>query len=422
MSLILENWREEELSVEEVAAKHPQVPFIIILKTDVQHRGFLLSETAKEKFRQHPEYQQLEETIFYHGGENKEVFPSGFLFRDGTTVIRGYAPWCNPNIRDPYVIDVKDDKFVLTDQGKVYEEIDFWEKPDYYFKTTSKGTPMMNVLTSRPQRIDISISRDCHFWDKKVGGGGCKFCPVGVAALQSDLPSLYDYDEITETLTEALKQEGRFTSVYITTGAILSGDKLFDDEIKEIYRLFDHIGPLFNNTGNGRIKSQLMSCAYDKEQLTRLYHDLPVYSYTADIEVLNRDLFKKICPGKSKHVGYDGWKRRLYDAAEVFDPGTVNTGLVAGVEMARPYGFKTEEEALDNVLSEVEDLAAHGVSTAYTVWMVAGMFRHQVPPSLDYYVTLAEETYKINRHYKLDVSFDDYRRCGNHPATDMDRI
>ena len=48
---------------------------------------------------------------------------------------------------------------------------------------------------------------------------------------------------------------------------------------------------------------------------------------------------KQSCPGKQKAVGYREWKRRLIAAVDIFGKGYVNTGIVGGVELAKPYGF-----------------------------------------------------------------------------------
>lgn len=43
-------------------------------------------------------------------------------------------------------------------------------------------------------------------------------------------------------------------------------------------------------------------------------------------------------------------------------------------------------------------------------------------PPLEYYVRLARGLHEIRARYGLYVDFDDYRRCGNHPDTDLARL
>lgn len=414
----LENWRKEEASLEEVIERYPDVSPLVILKTDVQRRGYLLSEEARELLD--PKiHQTTAKGIFENRGND---VPSGLILRDGTTIVASYAEETNRNIRDPYLIDVKDGKLVVTDEGRVYEEVEYWRKPDYYDKLTSKGTPMWQVIDCRPQRITLNINRHCHFWDER--GGGCKYCSIGAVAAEdrkNHISPFTDEDDIVESVAEALKQEGRFTTFCSTAGSILTGEELFDDEVELYIRVYQKLAPLFKTK---HIHAQLVASAYNKKQLERIRDNTGIFTYTSDLEILNKDLFSWVCPGKAKHVGYEEWKRRLYDAVEVFGKGNVNTGIVGGVELAQPKGFSSEAEALQSTLAEAEELGKHGVSVINCVWNVGEntIFKNQVPPSLDYYVQLAKGLNDIREANGIDVYFDDYRRCGNHPGSDLARI
>jgi hypothetical protein len=41
--------------------------------------------------------------------------------------------------------------------------------------------------------------------------------------------------------------------------------------------------------------------------------------------------------------------------------------------------------------------------------------------SLEYYASLSLGLQRIRRKHGLDIDFDDYRRCGNHPDSDLAR-
>ena len=65
----------------------------------------------------------------------KRVSPIGITLRDGSLICRGH--WADKTItREPYYIDVVDDKLVLVDEDEVLEEVEFWEKPNFYDKYT----------------------------------------------------------------------------------------------------------------------------------------------------------------------------------------------------------------------------------------------------------------------------------------------
>lgn len=248
-----------------------------------------------------------------------------------------------------------------------------------------------------------------------------QFCEIGSTYSNTNKPERLELGDIYETVKTALKEKGRFSSLTMTGGTYLSGDKLFQDEVDYYVAIFKKIAPLFKTH---KFPSQLISVAYDKEQLKQIYSETGLMSFTADIEVLDEKLFKWICPGKSKTVGYGRWKERLFEAREIFGMGYVNTGIVGGVELAHPNGYKNEEIAVNKILQEAESLMKNGINVVSCVWRVAegSYFKNQSIPSLDYYVTLTKGLFELRQKYKLCNEMDDYRRCGNHPDTDMGRI
>ena len=164
--------------------------------------------------------------------------------------------------------------------------------------------------------------------------------------------------------------------------------------------------------------------SFNEKQLQRLYEETGLSSYTSDLEVLNEEKFNWICPGKAASLGYQEWKNRIVRAVDIFGRGNVNTGIVGGVELATPHGFHSEAEGLKVTLDEAEDLAQKGVSTVACVWTPSpgSVFHKQKAPSLEYYVQLSEGLDGLRRKYDIRVDFDNYRRCGNHPDTDLSRL
>lgn len=412
-----DNWREEELSLKEVIKKYPNVSKFAVIKTDVQRRGVVFSEKALSKFN--PKIHSIASSCLF--SNDKGYKPTGLMFRDGSSVLF-HDTGENRLHREPYFVDVVDEKLVLIDENEIIEEVDYWEKADYFDQVTSKGNAMWSLISNRPQRIDVTGSWYCQFWD--IPGGGCKYCSMGAQGGEKKKKGeilVNDPKEIAEVLKEAFQQKGRFTNIMITTGSILSGNELLDDELEYNIELLQEIGKLFKTK---RFPSQLIGTAYNKKQLERLYNETGLMSFTADIEVYNELLFNRLCPGKAEKIGYKEWKQRLKDAAEIFGWGHVNTGLVTGTELAEGIGFRTEDAAFAAMSEEAEELAEAGVSSAVTVWQPSpiSMLRKAKNPSLEYYIRITEEYERLRLKYNLAVDFDDYRRCGNHPNTDLARI
>jgi len=417
MPVLLKKRRDEPLTLTEALEMYPDVPRLIALKIDVQRRGVHYSERAVANVNK--EIHQLRGAyIFGSRDASLTPLPESLLLRDGTSILTDPTPLD----QDPYIVDFANGQFVLTDSGEILEEVELWTKPAYYRKVTSSGIPMKYVVTARPQRLNIFQSNYCHFWAKNKG---CLFCDIVTHRKQQKaewgIPTRLNPRDVSETIREALKEPGRFTGICLTAGTDLGGRELFDREVEHYVELLQAVGENFRTR---RFPSQLIGTAFNERQLSRLYEQTGLTSYTTDLEVLNDPLFSWICPGKAEKVGYREWRNRLIRAVDIFGRGNVSTGIVGGVELARPNGFTTEEGALQATLDEAEVLACHGVTTVHIVWVPrpGSSFRTEQNASLDYYVRLAQGLHNLRVKYNLSIDFDDYRRCGNHPDTDLSRL
>jgi hypothetical protein len=409
--------RRDEPSLDQVCASHPDVPRLVVVKTDVQRRGVYYTDAALRQLD--PERHQTTGTHIFGARDGQTAArPESLLLRDGSSIVTTPTPLD----QDPYVVDVVDGVLALTDSGRPVEEVEYWPRPDFYGKSTRSGLPMRVVVSARPQRLNVFPYRHCHFWNE---GEGCLFCDI-VPQLRKGkddlgIPARLDPEDVRETIAEAVKEPGRFVGLCLTAGSNTRGAAPFDEEVDYYVKILQAIGASFETT---KFPSQLIGTAFTEAQLERLHRETGLMAYTADIEVLDERLFEWICPGKARWIGYREWKRRLVAAVKIFGRGRVNTGIVAGVELARPHGFATEEEALRRVLGEAEELAAEGVSTVFIVWSPrpSSALGDQRNASLDYYVRLAKGLHGLRVKYRIPVEFDDYRHCGNHPDTDLSRL
>lgn len=414
---VMLNKQPEELSFKEVVTKYPEVPPLIILKIDVQRRGVHYTDRALSTVDE-AIHQLRGPTLFGYRDGRFSPLPESLILRDGTSIITSPTPI----EQNPYIVDIVDSKLVLVDNGEVLEEVEYWLKPSYYDKKTSSGIPMFWIVSARPQRLNLTVNGYCHFWDNDKG---CRYCDIvnHLKQQKAELgaPTKLNPRDVSETFHEALKEPGRFTGICLTAGSDTRGEEVFDEEVEYYIEILNAIGENFTTK---KFPSQLIASAFNEKQLARLYEETGILGYTSDLEVLNEELFNWICPGKAEWVGYKEWKNRLIRAVDIFGRGHVNTGIVGGVELAKPHGFTNEDEALKSTLEEAEDLADHGVTTVYIVWIPrpGSYFRDQKNASLEYYVRLAKGLHEIRVKYNLTIDSDDYRRCGNHPDTDLSRL
>ena len=139
---------------------------------------------------------------------------------------------------------------------------------------------------------------------------------------------------------------------------------------------------------------------------------------------MDENIFRHLCPGKEKWIGHKEWVRRTLDAVEIFGRGQVCTQVIGGVELAKPYGFSSLEEALESNFQACDFFARHGVSYLSVIWHPhkASRLGFQPVPPLEYYIRLAKGLHEIRRSYGLVSTNDDYKRCGNHPDSDLERL
>lgn len=408
---------EEGPTLDEVVARHPEVPRLVAIKIDVQRRGVHYTDRAVAAID--PARHQLRGSYIF-GSRDAALtpLPESLILRDGTTILTDPTPLA----QEPYVVDHLDGAFWIVDRGERVEPAELWPKPAYYDERTSSGIPMQYVVTARPQRLNIFQSSACHFWGN---GNGCKFCDINTHGKQQKaelgIPTRLEPKDVSETIRAALREPGRFTGICLTAGTDFRGRELFDSEVDHYVEILQAVGENFRTR---RFPSQLIGTAFNERQLERLHAETGLSSYTTDVEVLDERVFGWVCPGKAEKVGYREWKRRLVAAVGIFGRGNVGTGLVGGVELAKPHGFASEREALAATLEQAEELASQGVTTVYIVWVPrpGSPFRDQRNASLDYYLELAKGLHGLRVKYGLSVDFDDYRRCGNHPDSDLSRL
>jgi hypothetical protein len=396
-----------------------------MLKMDLQRRGVHYTQAALRAVD--PAVHQLGGTHVFGVRDGRYIAdnggkpvrrPEAFILRDGSSVITNPTPLD----QHPYIIDVVDGRLAIMDADQAVEEISYWEKPAYYDKFTRSGVLMQNVISARPQRLYLVPNRYCHFWTKKEG---CRFCDIVVNLKDQresfNMPVTLNPEDVADTIREALKEPGRATAICLTGGTNFHGDHEFDAEVHLYIAIVKALGEGFSTS---RFPCQIVCTAMPRHQVERLYNETGASSLTMNIEVLNEKLFNWICPGKARRVGYREWKKRLVDAVDVFGRSRVNTGIVSGVELVPPHGFTTEQEALGAVLKEAEEFAAEGVSTVNIIWnpRPGSYFEHEENASLEYYVRLAWGLQSIRQKYGLNIDFDDYRRCGNHPDSDLARV
>ncbi|MBI4690398.1 MAG: radical SAM protein [Nitrospirae bacterium] len=410
----------DELSLEEVAKKYPDFPRIIIRKIDTALRGVTFTERALERAK---EEDALYDASGDLGKKTSRPVLGGALFRDGTVVLGLedlYLQFPEKFIRrgSPYTLDVVDGRVWLLDGDKPVEEVFFVPVPAYFGKKTRRGTPMLKMATPRfPCCLFIRIYNYCHFWEEKDPCRYCSFVKQDEGVYTPE--SLAD---LRETVDEALKEEGRWTVLFLSGGSDPRGNSAYENTANEYVKALKTLQKSF---GTEKVYARIVANAFPRDQLLRL-KEAGAVTYEPHIEVWDEKLFEWICPGKAKYFGRQYWIDSALSAVEIFGRGNVCTQFVGGVELAEPNGFKTMDEGLKSTLEGVEFFARHGVASSFFIlWVVGGSIfyaQKQNPAPLEYHVRLAMGIRDIQRRYKLSMDFNNYRCSSGRPDVDLARL
>jgi len=402
------------LEMQKLAEAFPGFSPFILLKLSMIRNGVILTTKANERLMQSDLSFHTEEAFGLQYGKTKRntAMPGPVLLRDASFA---YINW-GEYYPDPYIADydAEANKFFLYDGNELVDEIGFVPKPQFFGKKTSKGIPMETIADVRTQKLIMSTYKKCAFRDM---GKHCKFCAFFCNGAGGDIET--DPDDAYEVVKEAIKEPGRFAEIQLSGGTDLAGSYRFEREEMRYIRIWQAIGKNFT----GRFPSQLMSPAYPKEILKRIYDNTGITSCSLNIEIADKKLFKEYCPGKEKYIGYDNWIKNLCDAVEIFGKGNVCTQIVAGAELAGKSGFKDINEALESNFKVCEMLAKNGVVFLGSVWRPHAKADLGLVPMqpLEYYVRLTQGLHEIRKSYGLFTADDDYKHCGGHPDSDLER-
>ena len=272
-------------------------PRLLIRKLDAELRGVALTERALERAK--------EEGCLYDaaadlGQETPRPVIGGALFRDGSWSLgmepmylqfpKGYK-----RSGSPYTIDAVDGKLWLLDGDKPVEEVFFVPYPEYFGKKTSRGTPMLKVVSARlPGLLFVYLYNRCHFWAEQKP---CKYCSFPTRVFRRKPGYTQEgLDDLYETMNEALKEEGKWMNIVLLAGSNPTGNLPYDNEVDEYVKVLTTLRKSF---GTEKVYAKMVASAFSRDQLLRL-KEAGATTYQPHIEVWDEKLFRMDMPRQDK--------------------------------------------------------------------------------------------------------------------------
>jgi hypothetical protein len=291
----------------------------------------------------------------------------------------------------------------LTVEGEQLADVTLPPMPEYYRHTLANGKTVMETAPTIQwgYLIYLTVLRLCQYFGAHEE---CQFCDINHnwrQHKQAGRPytGIKPVEDVLEamTLIDRYDAEGASRAYTLTGGSVTS--KVDGLEEADFYgRYAQAIEERFPGRWIGKIVAQ----ALPREDVQR-FKDYGISIYHPNYEVWDKRLFSLICPGKERYVGREEWHRRILDAAEVFGPRHVIPNFVAGVEMARPFGFETVDEAIASTVEGLDFFMSRGITPRFTNWCPEpatplGRDNPEGAP-LEYHISLLE-AYKaaLDRH------------------------
>ena len=339
--------------------------------------------------------------------EHRKI-PEWFTVRRGAYALRPVSIQTSLDSSSPYVIDAVDGQAKLLLNGKEICEVYFPKPMKYYTRKFEDGTAYHEIIAFG---YFVTAFRNCQYWGPDEE---CRFCDININARQMKESKDFTFNapvkpvdymvEVARSIEQDATEEVGFTppmDFLITGGTILK--TLHGKDELSFYS--EYVSAL--KWGGRRRFVNLQTNGQDKETMKR-YRAAGVDCHHSNMEVWDKRLFEWINPGKNRRVGWDGWVRSMIDEVDVFGEGNVRPNFVGGVEMAKPYGFETVEEAVKSTSDGVDFMMSHGIIPRFNQWRREpgsnlGSQHEQPPIPLEYYLQLMGNYYNSWKKYNLPM-------------------
>lgn len=315
------------------------------------------------------------------------------------------------NPQSEYRVDVSRDltsktRLSLFVNDQECAEIDLANTPDYYEKKLATGKPVIDIAPTIEwgYLIYLTAFRLCQYWGDKEE---CQFCDINANYRQQrqegrSYTGIKSIEETLDALQIIHDNDNGHTNAYTVTGGAILTELQGQNEAEFYAQYAEAIEAKFPGRWIGKAVVQALPA--DQVQTLK---NAGYQIYHPNYEVWEEKLFNQLCPGKARFVGHGEWMKRILDSAEIFGPQNVIPNFVAGIEMAKPYGYAKPEEAVASTSVGLDYFMSRGVVPRFTVWCLEPNtaltpFNSEVVP-LDYHLQLLRVYRDTHQKYKLPV-------------------
>jgi hypothetical protein len=362
--------------VEDLMARFAQIPREAVLKEDLLRSGIAFDESAltdnldgEVKPKSYFIFSFDQKPLAQLGEAAKRRPPEEVALTGGPYGLRRTIVSVRVNPDSPYrVARAGDSALRLSLDGREIADVGLPPMPEYYRHTLRNGKTVMETAPTIQwgYLIYLTVLRLCQYFGAHEE---CQFCDINHNWRQHKKEGRpYTGVKPVEDVLEALELIDRYDTAKASTAYTLTGGSVTStvDGLAEA-DFYGRYAQAIEERFPGRWIGKVVAQALPRADVQR-YKDYGITIYHPNYEVWDKRLFSLISPGKERYVGREEWHRRIFDAAEVFGHRYVIPNFVAGVEMAKPYGFATVDEAIASTVEGLDHFMSRGITPRFTTW------------------------------------------------------
>jgi hypothetical protein len=362
--------------IEDLMSRFPDIPPEAVLKEDLLRTGIAFDDSAltdnldgEVKPKSYFIFSFDQKPLAQLGEAAKRRPPEELALTGGPYALRRTIVSVRVNPASPYRVSrTEAGELQLVLEDRAIADAGLPPMPEYYRHTLANGKTVMETAPTIQwgYLIYLTVLRLCQYFGAKEE---CGFCDINHNWRQHKREGRpYTGVKPVEDVLEALTIIDRYDTAKASKAYTLTGGSVTStvDGLAEadFYgRYAQAIEERFPNRWIGKVVAQ----ALPREDVQR-YKDYGITIYHPNYEVWDKRLFSLISPGKERYVGREEWHRRIFEAAEVFGARYVIPNFVAGVEMAKPFGFETVNEAIASTTEGLDYFMSRGITPRFTTW------------------------------------------------------
>jgi hypothetical protein len=363
-------------TVESLIARYPHIPAEAVIKEDLLRGGMAFDDSAltenldgEVKPKSYFIFSFDQKPLTELGEAAKRRPPEELALTGGPHGLRRTIVSVRVNPDSPYRVSrLAEGGLGLSLNGTPLADVGLPPMPEYYRHTLANGKTVMETAPTIQwgYLIYLTVLRLCQYFGAKEECGFCDITHNWRQHKREGRP--YTGVKPVEDVLEALEIIDRYDTAAASRAYTLTGGSVTSsvDGLAEA-DFYGRYARAIEERFPGRWIGKVVAQALPRAEIQR-YKDYGITIYHPNYEVWDDRLFRIICPGKQRYVGREEWHRRILDAAEVFGPRYVIPNFVAGVEMARPFGFTSIDDAIVSTTEGLDFFMSRGITPRFTTW------------------------------------------------------